>query len=180
MKHRHSLPGRQKGVALIVALVFLAVLALLGVTIARNSTMEERMAGNTRDRDLAFQAAEAALKDAEVDLFPGADPVTNPGLVGNAFDGSTPGLITYVANANDTTYWKAYNWNGASQEATAALANVIVKPRYVIEKKPNTITPATPPLVPAPVTVQHYRVTARGVGATPDAVVILQAEYEFN
>lgn len=166
-----SVSSRQQGVALIVALVFLGVLALLGVTIARNSSMEERMAGNTRDRDLAFQAAEAALKDAEADLF--------PGLLANAFDGSTAGLIAYAAGNNDPAYWKAYDWNGASQEATVALANVETKPRYVIEKKPNTIIPPVPPSV-TPTTVQHFRVTARGVGATADTVVILQSEYEYN
>lgn len=165
--------GRQQGIALIVALIFLAVLTLLGMTIARNSSMEERMAGNTRDRDLAFQAAEAALRDAEADLFTNA-----PNFLANAFDGSTAGLIAYAANNNDPAYWQAYNWAGASQEATAALANVEAKPRYVIEKKPNTIIPPVPPSV-TPTTVQHFRITARGVGATLDTVVILQAEYEL-
>jgi type IV pilus assembly protein PilX len=170
MSPHYSLPARQQGVALIVALIFLAVLAILGVTIARNSSMEERMAGNTRDRDLAFQAAESALRDAQADLF--------PGFLGNAFDGSTLGLIQYVANANDPAYWNAYDWNGASQEATAGIANVTAKPRYVIEKKPNTLIPAVPPSV-TPTTVQHFRVTARGVGATPETIVILQSEYEI-
>lgn len=170
MSPHYPSTGRQQGIALIVALIFLAVLTILGVTIARNSSMEERMAGNTRDRDLAFQAAEAALRDAEADLF--------PGFVGNAFDGSTPGLITYAANANDPAYWKAYNWAGASQEVTAALANVEARSRYVIEKKPNTIIPAVPPSV-TPTTVQHFRVTARGVGTTTETVVILQSEYEL-
>ena len=170
MSPHYSLSGRQQGVALIVALIFLGVLAILGVAIARNSSMEERMAGNTRDRDLAFQAAEAALKDAEADLF--------PGFLANAFDGTTPGLIQYVANANDPAYWRAYNWDAASQEATTALANVEAKPRYVIEKKPNTIVPPVPPSV-TPTTVQHFRVTARGVGGSADTIVILQSEYEI-
>lgn len=172
MTPRYSLIAHQQGFTLVVALVFLAVLAVLGVSVARNSSMDERMAGNTRDRDLAFQAAEAALRDAEADMFPGylADP----------FDGSTPGLIPYAPNGNNPAYWQAYNWAAASQEATAALANVDAKPRYVIERKPDTITPANPPAAPLPITVRHYRVTARGVGSSADAAVILQAEYEYN
>jgi Tfp pilus assembly protein PilX len=55
---------------------------------------------------------------------------------------------------------------------------VNTKPRYVIEKKPNTLIPAVPPSV-TPTTVQHFRVTARGVGATPETIVILQSEYEI-
>jgi type IV pilus assembly protein PilX len=175
MSPHYSLSGRQQGVALIVALIFLAVLAILGVTIARNSSMEERMAGNTRDRDLAFQAAESALRDAEDDLkrVPGGyiDAAT-------PFDGSTAGLIAYVDR--DADDWKAYTWdNSNSQEATAGIANVNAKPRYVIEKKPNTLIPAVPPSV-TPTTVQHFRVTARGVGGSADTIVILQSEYEYN
>ena len=171
MSPHYSLSARQQGVALVVALIFLAVLTILGVAIARNSSMEERMAGNTRDRDLAFQAAEAALRDAEADLF--------PGLLANAFDNTTAGLITYVARADELAHWKTYTWDDTnSREATASLANVNTKPRYVIEKKPNTLIPAVPPSV-TPTTVQHFRVTARGVGATPETIVILQSEYEI-
>jgi type IV pilus assembly protein PilX len=159
----------QRGVTLIMALIFLAVLMLLGVTVAQNTSMEERMAGNTRDRDLAFQAAEAALKDAEANLA---------GYLANPFDGSTPGLIAFdAANATDATYWNAYNWAGASQTVSTTLAIVpgyiiAEQPRYVIEKKPNTGPVGSP--------IQHFRVTARGVGGSASTVVILQAEYEYN
>jgi type IV pilus assembly protein PilX len=154
----------QRGVTLIMALIFLAVLMLLGVTVAQNTSMEERMAGNTRDRDLAFQAAEAALEDAETALA---------GYLANPFDGSTTGLIAFnAANATDATYWNAYNWAGASQTASTSLAHVVEQPRYVIEKKPNTGPVGSP--------IQHFRVTARGVGGSVSTVVILQAEYEYN
>ena len=35
----------------------------------RSSTLHERMAGNDRDRAVAFEAAEAALRDAEQDIL---------------------------------------------------------------------------------------------------------------
>ena len=54
-----ALRSNQRGVTLIVALIFLAMLMLLGVTVARTSSLEERMAGNTRDRDLARQELRA-------------------------------------------------------------------------------------------------------------------------
>ena len=60
--------GRQAGAVLITGLIFLAVLTILGVTSARMSTLEERMSGNMRDRSVAMQAAEAALRDAERDI----------------------------------------------------------------------------------------------------------------
>ena len=151
-------PSHQRGVTLIVALIFLAILMLLGVTVAQTSSLEERMAGNTRDRDLAFQSAEAALKDAEADLT---------GFLANAFDGSTPGLIAFdAATSNNATYWNAYDWEDASQAASTDLTDVAEQPRYVIEKLPDSVT------------TRRFRITARGVGANTNTVVILQAGYE--
>lgn len=151
----------QHGVTLIVALIFLAILMLLGVTVAQTSSMEERMAGNTRDRDLAFQAAEAALKDAEAKLEDGT-------FDGNAFNGSTVGLIAYdAATANTSAYWSTYySWDNASQTASTSLPHVAGQPRYVIEKLPDVAT------------TKRFRVTARGVGTSTDTAVILQAGYE--
>lgn len=59
---------RQTGAALITGLIFLVVLTMIGVTAARMSTLEERMSGNMRDRSIAMQAAEIALRDAERDI----------------------------------------------------------------------------------------------------------------
>lgn len=62
-------PGhREGGAILIVTLLFLVVLTMLGVTAMTGTTMEERMAGNTRDASLALQAAESALRDARRDI----------------------------------------------------------------------------------------------------------------
>ncbi|MDO9227269.1 MAG: PilX N-terminal domain-containing pilus assembly protein [Pseudomonadota bacterium] len=57
-------PG-QSGAALITSLVFLTVLTILGMSTLGTALLESRMAGNARDRNLAFQAAESALRDAE-------------------------------------------------------------------------------------------------------------------
>src|SRR5437016_12493959 len=55
----------ERGVALIVGLVILAVLSLIGVAAFSITTQEERMAGNSRDRIRAFEAAEFALRGCE-------------------------------------------------------------------------------------------------------------------
>lgn len=150
--------SNQRGVTLIVALIFLAILMLLGVTVAQTSSLEERMAGNTRDRDMAFQAAEAALKDAEADLA---------GFLANAFNGSTPGLIAFdAATSNNATYWDAYDWEDASQAASTDFTGVAEQPRYVIEKLPDSVT------------TKRFRITVRGIGTNTNTVVILQAGYE--
>jgi type IV pilus assembly protein PilX len=151
---------------LLVALIFLVIMAMLGVTVANVTTLQERMAGHTRDRDLALQSAETALREAEGRL---SDP---------AFRALA---VTFVAtNANDDEFWESCFKNKPSP-CTAPLeptgsnimpltgeGAVAEQPLYVLERKPD-IGPT-----------QVYRVTARAVGGTVDAVVVLQAEYGFT
>ena len=55
----------QEGFVLIVGLVIMGLLTMLALSGMRDSTMQEKMAGASRDSGLAFQAAESALRDAE-------------------------------------------------------------------------------------------------------------------
>ncbi|MDH1007858.1 PilX N-terminal domain-containing pilus assembly protein [Pseudomonas nicosulfuronedens] len=52
----------QQGAGLIVALVFLAVLTIAGITAARLTNMEERMAGNSQFRGLTYQNAQSEIR----------------------------------------------------------------------------------------------------------------------
>lgn len=65
-KHTASNTQRaQRGAALIVSLIMLLLLTVLGLSSMNTITMEERMAGNMNDYNLAFQAAEAGLRGGE-------------------------------------------------------------------------------------------------------------------
>ena len=56
MKQLHNCRRkRQRGVTLIITLVMLVLVTLVIVSTVRTSTMDEKMAGNARDRDRAFQ-----------------------------------------------------------------------------------------------------------------------------
>lgn len=61
-----SIQRHQRGVALLTALIFLVVLTLLGIGVFATTTSEEKMARNFRDREIALQAAEAALNEAKI------------------------------------------------------------------------------------------------------------------
>lgn len=151
MKPNHThLPSGQRGVTLIVAMIFLAILALLGVTVAQTTQLEERMAGNTRDRDLAFQATEAALKWASMQNM-------------TVLSGAS--TINTAAN-DDAVFWNAFAWGGATQLTSAQITvnGLAAYPQLVVERRG---------------TSNRYRVTSRGVGATNSTVVILQAEYTY-
>jgi type IV pilus assembly protein PilX len=56
---------RQRGVSLVIVLVLLVATSLLGIAVLRSTAMQERMSANQRDRSLAFQAAESALRYAQ-------------------------------------------------------------------------------------------------------------------
>lgn len=57
--------ARESGAVLVVSLIMLLLVTVLGLSTIGTTTMQEKMAANTRDKDLAFQAAELALKVAE-------------------------------------------------------------------------------------------------------------------
>lgn len=146
----------QRGITLVVSLIFLMVLALLGIWAVSNNSMQERMAGNARNRDLALAAAEAALKHAESTLTTWrAGP----------FNGSVNGLLAYdPKTSNDLAYWRnPSNWNNYRQVPTGTLNQVAEQPRYVVQQMPGAGS------------VEYYRVTARGVGGDANAIVVLQS-----
>lgn len=62
MRQLNRLSRAQKGATLIVALVFLLVLTVAGVTAMRFSTFEERMASNTQFRNQVFQQAQSEIR----------------------------------------------------------------------------------------------------------------------
>ncbi|MEN8166315.1 MAG: PilX N-terminal domain-containing pilus assembly protein [Pseudomonadota bacterium] len=63
---------------LVTSLILLLVMTLLGLSAMQTSLMEETMAGNVRDHNLAFQAAEAALRDADAWLYSLPRPPETP------------------------------------------------------------------------------------------------------
>jgi len=188
VKHRRQ---NQRGAALIVALIFLIVLSMLGVTVANNNTLQEKMAGNTRQRDLAFQAAEQALEVAH-DVMVLGSASTSPAnpkpalkkyiedVVGGVTPGALPAglLLNGASHDNDLAYWKeTFDWSASTDSvATSGMTTGLLAsaPRYVVEQMPtaNFGSPAT--------TKHYYRITARGIGKSTDAVVILQTMYEFE
>jgi type IV pilus assembly protein PilX len=59
----------QNGMALVVVLGMMSVVFVVAAISVRLTLLAERSARNDRDRQIAFQAAEAALADAELDIM---------------------------------------------------------------------------------------------------------------
>ena len=83
-------PARQRGITLVVVLLLLIVVTLLGLAAMRGTVMQERMSGNVAARAIAFQAAEAALREAE-------SYAADPGRPAIPSTGCTNGLCATTA-----------------------------------------------------------------------------------
>ena len=101
-------PKRQAGAVLIVSLVVLLIVTMIGVSSMRGSVLEEKMAGNVRDRNVAFQTAESAVREAE-DFIEGVVSL-------GSFTGSG-GL--YGVSDPAPMYWDTTTWSSAGNHVVA-------------------------------------------------------------
>lgn len=165
---------RQSGAVLVVSLVFLLIVTVLAIGSMRSSTLEEKMAGNTGDRNLAFQSTESAVREAEVFI---------EGIVSlGSFDGAA-GL--FAQTDDEPNYADQATWTDASRHVVAGTDfGSYEPPRYFI--KQHTIVSGTEGAMnmsgygdnkgSGDVTI--FRITARGTGASSDsAEVILRSQY---
>ena len=172
LRLQHGAANRQTGAVLIVALVLLLVLTILGVAGMQNTTMEERMAGNYRDRFGAFQAAEAALRVGE-------ESIADYGTFSVIDFGATPGtyaLDSYTAGIDpfdETNYQKSLDGGFSIDEVSSS-------PMYFLEQLPKVPLPQSSLVLgfqSKPEDIQYYRVTGRGTGVSDRTEVVLQSTY---
>ncbi len=181
----------QTGAALITGLIFLVVLTLISLSAIKSTSLEERMAGNARDQDVAFQAAEAGVRDAlkyisSTGLLPTSGFVAGcaAGLCLN--DPTTPVWTTITAN-NDWTSSKtrAYTDDPNNQALTFdGTTTLPVQPRYIIELLPATLPPSGFSMASGKGAnpggqVTPYRITARGWGITGQTQATVQAAINY-
>ncbi len=176
---RHSYHSKQQGAALIVSLIILLVLTILGVQGMQTTTLEEKMAGNFRDKKMAFEAAEAALLAAQ-------DWIDQQESAPEATDAGTNRVYSFASASLQSSSL----WSGASSTSvTTNLPNLSSSPRYVIEArgagsgsggsgKTAELGAVSSAYSVAGGTTMGYRITARGTGGTNNAVVLLQSDFE--
>jgi type IV pilus assembly protein PilX len=187
-------PGRQRGFSMIVVLIILGILSLLGVAATQMTLLTERSARFDRDWQIAYQAAEAALLDAEFDIRgPNTSAASRTstfsatGLLGFT-DGcgsgtADRGLCMPAASGKAIWYTVDFMDTGALSAKTVAFGDFTGRnldigttgirparaPRYIIEALPDR-TPG------GSASAQRflYRVTAMGFGPRDDTQAVLQ------
>lgn len=158
---------RQRGVALVVSLLLLIIVAIVGLAAVRGTIMQQKMASNIFDREQAFQAAEAALRVATAKL-----PTIGAGYARNC---QAAGVLCPTNPFNDTTLpgGAIKTVTGGTGDATLFTASSVAaaQPQYVIEfmgsyQNPNGIGNNSANMQNAGVqgngaTSIFYRITAR-------------------
>ncbi|AND68643.1 hypothetical protein ATSB10_11890 [Dyella thiooxydans] len=181
---RLSLPHarHQRGVALVVALLLLLLITIVGLAAVRSTTMQQKMTSNFLDRQIAFQAAEAALRQGEVAVQAAASP-------GNFYDCSPTGGNNCLINAMTDPNVPADQVVSVAKTAFDAGTLSASQPQYVVEYLGNF-------QIPSPVvsqvsscsgygpcssnsTADFFRITARSgpANAGDRATVTLQSIY---
>lgn len=191
----HGLPvgfqqrSRQRGVALAVALILLVVITLVGLAAVGGTLMQQKMSANFYDRQVAFQATEAAMRQAALaiqantaaapagyyDCSPAAPNGTGAGNVCQSNPFTDPAMAS-VTPTPVTTF------TGTLQAA---------EPQYIIQYMgnfqvpvPNVKQTSCPPgqygCKTATQTADFYRITARSGDPTVingRAYVVLQSVF---
>ena len=167
--------AREAGAVLITSVIFLVVVTMIVLTVLRGGTLEERMARNARDRQVALQAAESVLRDAEATLFSG--PPFDPYDPSKFTSACTNGLCFKPAA---TATWQTIDWSSTALTRTFAsaasqIAGLDTQPRYIVE----IVVPPTKGSSAGQCENGLAKVTARGV-AGGDAATYVQSTVRFK
>lgn len=183
MIHRVALVKYQSGAVLVVSLIMLLLLTLIGTTGMSVTSLEEKMAGNMRDRNLAFQAAESALSAGETAAATAALTLSCPDVGGVNPVGYYLPLDVDCNGAKESTHvwdnadvWtddaKSVVYDTDDDADTIDLADISANPRYIIEDMGAVDCSGS---AVGSLDCHNYRVTARATGGTNAAVVIVQS-----
>jgi type IV pilus assembly protein PilX len=182
MMNKQTSLAQQSGAVLAIGLIMLLLLTLIGVTGTQVTGLEEKMAGNSRDQNLAFQSAEAALRagEAKIETLWNAgngsiQQFCNAAAAGNGLFSSVavcPGGV--VKAAPDPAAADTWTNNAKSISCLANICPpVTTQPRYFITYA--GAYNAGPPVVPI-----SFMITARGTGGQDNTQVILRSYYGGN
>lgn len=177
--------SRERGTALVFALVMLLLLTLLGITAVTTSSLQEKMAGNMRDQYMAQQAGDSIMFDGQAWISgmtdkptPFCPPATGPnGYIwdSNCLPAAVPGAtganwwLPVTVNANDV--W----WQTNGIDSGSSVDYVLQKPRYVVEMIQKVSPDAE--IGKLRVDTYYFRTTGWSVGASDYARGLFQSVF---
>lgn len=173
----HGVPrARERGAVLVVAMLMLLVLTIVALAASQTTRLQEKMAWNARDTDLAFQASEAALRAAELYLTNTSSPRTCSDPTAALCYVLQEGQFIETDLARQDKDWWLENSKGYSTVVSETIPAVTEEPRFVIEEQQT---------VPFSLTVGHgvppgktyYKSTAWSHGGTEASNAITESVF---
>lgn len=183
-------PYGQKGAVLILGLIMLLLMSIVGMAAIRGSGLQETMAGNMRERNLAFQSAESALRIGEA-------LVQENNVENLDFSGATVGLKPDLMQPGlalpPVSEWSDEQWENNAVQPVLDLENIPddLLPRYVVEELnilSFDVNKATGGALDqesllksnAALEMEFFRVSGRGQSGSGQSEVIVQSTYRKN
>jgi type IV pilus assembly protein PilX len=176
---------RQRGAVMVISLLLLLIMTVLALSASQTTRMQERMAGNSRDHDLALQSAEAGVRGAErwiKDLAAAPSPCASGKC--NVYELDVP------ANDKSQTKPLIYRnqtwWDGVAQSYTASSdikgsssepGMAKANPQFMIEEQEDVPDALSVPPTGPPPSRLYYKITARGVGGSDQSAVVIQSTW---
>lgn len=138
MKHhlinrRANKASQQRGIVLIISLIMLVLMTLIGMAGIRSITKEERMVTQSYDRTLAFQAAESALREAEI-LIETANRPAPAVSTACALSGAPSQVMVCGASPTPTvSRWNDSAFTSWTSMTAVGTGNFSITPQYFVE-----------------------------------------------
>ena len=126
---RPTPPRPVRGFSLIVILLMMVALAMLALGSMNSSIIQERMVGNERDRQVALQAAESAIRDAEIDIELNVTPAS--GFAEGCANGLCIPPSDTTNNPVSAPLWQSIDWNATRAYGSRTGAPALLGPDNV-------------------------------------------------
>ncbi|HKU15855.1 MAG TPA: PilX N-terminal domain-containing pilus assembly protein [Steroidobacteraceae bacterium] len=165
-------PGSQRGAVLVVSLLLLLVMTLLALGASQSTRLQERMAGNQRDSELALQASEQSLRGAERVLAPNGTRLATCLTPAAGCDTYEKAVLPADMAHQPVTWWTTW-----SRNFTDHIGEVTGTPKFTIEyvgELRDTISEGGSYIV---MVREFHRSTARSNGQTDTAEAIVQSTH---
>ena len=121
---------QQSGVVLVISLIMLLLLTLIAISGSQVTGLEEKMASNSRDQNLAFQAAESALRAAEKEI----EALESVTKLNTQFNGSNTWLLKEDVAMPSLFLGTTMTWNNNdSRQFQSGIIEINTQPRYFIK-----------------------------------------------
>jgi type IV pilus assembly protein PilX len=169
VKRRGRILTTQRGMVLISAMLLLLVVTILAVGMFRGFGIDEKIAGNTREKQLALNAAESSEQFAEwwistgangagLAITPSCTVVAPVGTVGQVCQNALPNVTTLPWTAGVT-------YTLPPLPGVTTFFNLAAQPQFYIQQ----VAPLNGSNV--------YQIDAVGYGGSPNTAAVVEATF---